>query len=1105
MTVSAEIAERLKRLGREEGATLFMTLLAGFQTLLWRYTGQEDVVVGTPVANRASEEVEGMIGFFVNTLALRTEMSGDPTFRELLRRVREVALGAYAHQDAPFEKLVEELQPERNLNGAPLFNVMFALQNAPSGVLRLPELTLSPIQVEARTAKFDLSLDMFETSRGLGGAIDYQTDLFDRSTIERMSDHFTILLESVAANPDAQLSKLSMLSDEERRYLLYTVNATEADYPLGYCIHELFERQAERTPNTVAVVFQDQSLTYEHLNRRANRVAGSLRARGVGHGSYAPVLMDRSLELVVSLLAVMKAGAAFSPLDIHWPIERLRQALNDLGGELILVNKQTPYSEEELGGTFLLVDALSECEPAPNLNIRVRPHDPIYVIYTSGSTGRPKGVLTPHQGITNRFLWMNDYFGVEASVAALQTTRHVYDSAVWQIFWPLINGGRTIIPSAEMEMSADHLTALVERRGVTIMDLVPSVLDSVLTSLIEGAAVQDKLSSLRYLIIGGEEITAGATYAFMERFPWVNVVNLYGPTEASIGCVSYKVSGKENGQIPIGKPISNAKVLILDQRRRLAPLGGAGEIYLTGVCLGLGYLNDERGTRDAFIDNPFPEIGYDRLYKTGDLARWLPDGNIKFLGRVDDQVKIRGCRIEPGEIEAKLRSLPEARQAVVLAREGASGDKRLVAYIVPQPGKALTADELRGRLKRELPDHMIPSVFVTLAEAPLTPNGKIDRRALLGIALPECESQAEYVAPRTAVEALVADVWAEALRIERFSVHGNFFDLGGHSLLATRVVSRIRKLLQVELPLRRLFEGPTVAELALSIGAILKEGAAMRAPSLKKASRNGAPPLSFAQQRLWFLDQLDPGTPAYNLPAAARLTGRLDVNAIERTLNEIVRRHESLRTTFVEVDGEPVQKIWPPSERRLEIIDLSDLPESEREAESERLAREEARLPFDLTRGPLLRARLIKLAEEEHVLLFTTHHIVSDGWSMEALAREVGALYSAYSRGQESPLEELPAQYADYAAWQREWLQGEALEEQLGYWRERLGGELPVLELPADRPRPATPSYRGGRERMTVSAEIAERLKRLGREEGATLMWWSGRRWRTGRARRSRG
>jgi len=1082
------LSEALNDLSRQEGVTLFMVLLGAFQVLLSRYSGQEDIVVGTPIAGRNRAETEGLIGFFVNTLVIRTELSGDPTFKELLRRVREVALGAYDHQDLPFEKLVEELNPERELSRTPFFQVMFALQNVPPEAPKLKDLTLQGLSADRETAKFDLSFSLSEEPQGITGRLNYNADLFDEAAIERMLSHLQTLLEGIVEDPDQRLSELPLLTKAERDRLLFEWNDTATEYP-DSCVHTLFEEQVERMPEAVAVVFEDEQLTYRQLNENANRIASALEQRGIGKGSYVPVLMDRSIEMVISLLSVMKSGAAFVPLDTRWPTERLRLILDDLNSEVVLLNKESLSRQEELGQPSLLVDAQATETSIPNLDIELDPSEPIYAIYTSGSTGKPKGAINVHRGITNRLLWMNDFFGRESAAVVLHTTHHVFDSAICQLLWPLINGGKAVVPSPMMEMSADYLAALIEKHGVTITDFVPSVFNVLVPQLVTGSdEVRHKLRSLRSLIIGGEEITPSTTYTFLEHFPGVRITNLYGPTEASIGCICHEVRGNENAKIPIGKPIANAHAIILDREMNLVPMGVVGELYITGTCLGLGYLNDEEKTRAAFVDNPFGEIDHDKLYRTGDLARYLSEGEIEFLGRIDHQVKIRGFRIEPGEIEAALRRHPTLHQAVVIAREDLPGDKDLVAYVVPNQDATTTPSvgDLRSFLREKLPAYMVPSAIVVLEALPLTPNGKIDRRALPAPDPSSFRAENAYAAPRTPLEERLVEIWEEVLGLGRVGVRDNFFELGGHSLLATRVVSRVRAVFGVELPLLSLFEAPTIAGLAERIGIARRGAQSLPAPPLVAASRDAQLPLSFSQQRLWLLDQLELDGTSYNIWNAVRLDGGLDVEALRRSLNEIVRRHEALRTTITAVGGEPVQVIAPSTDIKLPIEDLTTLPEAQREAEARQLFQEEARCPFELERGPLVRAKLLRLDQEEHLLLLTMHHIVSDGWSMSVFWRELRVLYEAFSRGEPSPLAELPIQYADYALWQRQWLQGEVLDKQLTYWKWQLA-ELPTLELPTDHPRPPIQTHHGARQSLMLPPSFSEGLRELARKEGATL------------------
>ncbi len=1079
-----EVSSELRTLSRREGATAFMTLLAAWQLLLSRYAGVEDVSVGTPIAGRTRLEMEPLIGFFVNTLVLRTDLSGEPSFRELLGRVRETTLAAYQHQEIPFERLVEELAPERSLSHAPLFQVMFVLQNHERGALRMGELEMEPLAAGSGEAftKFDLTLGLAEDEEGFAGSLSYRAELWDRATMERMAEHFTRLVEALVTDASLPAVGVAFLTDEERARVLLEWNATGREYPLD-CIHDLVEAQARRTPGAVAAVCGAEHVTYGELDRRADRLAALLARRGIGLGSHVPVLMERGLEVPLAMLGVMKAGAAFSPLDVRWPAARVREILDDLGCDVVLVGRDAPFTEAELGRSFLRVDLrdAEEANAAPRTAVHAGPGDPIYVIYTSGSTGKPKGVVVPHRGIANRFRWMDEYFGRQAAGAVLQTTRHVFDSAVWQLFWPLTGGGRTVLPASDDDLSAGPLTGLIREQRVTMTDFVPSVFNVLVPWLLRDEEVRRSLESLRAVVVGGEQITPGTTYAFMRRFSGVAVVNLYGPTEASIGCVCYRVTGDEGGRIPIGRPISNTQALVLDERRRLVPVRVPGELYLSGACLAAGYLNDPDRTRAAFVENPFAEPGSERMYRTGDRVRWLADGNLEFLGRTDAQVKVRGFRIEPGEIEAVLREQDGVRDAVVVVR-GTEGDRRLVAYAAGE-GAELDGAVLRAGLRERLPEHMVPAAVVVLKALPLTPVGKVDRRAL-----PEPVWGGEaYVAPHTPAQEILAGIWAEVLRVGRVGAEDNFFDVGGHSLLATRVVSRVRQAFGVELPLRALFEVPTVAGLAERVEALLAGGEDIQAPPLVVLPRDGsALPLSFAQQRLWFIDQLEPGSAAYNMPHALRLRGRFDPAVLERSLTEIVRRHETLRTVFATVDGEPVQVVRDAAPVVLPVTDLRSLRSEPREAEVRRLAREEAARPFDLAAGPLLRVSAVRLGEAEWGVLFTMHHVVSDGWSIGILIREVSALYDAFSEGREAGLPELPVQYADYAAWQRGWLTGETLEARLAYWHDRLADAPPLLELLTDRPRPQAQDPRGASVRVDVPAEVSAELRALSRREGAT-------------------
>jgi amino acid adenylation domain-containing protein len=1070
--LDAAAAAGLKELGRRHGTTLFMTLLAGWAAVLGRLSGQDEVVVGTPTANRGRAEIEGLIGFFVNTLALRIDLSGRPTVAELLERVKARALEAQQNQDIPFEQVVERVQPARTLAHTPLFQVAFAWQNARAGELALPGLELGPVPgAERTTAKFDLSLTLGESDGRIAGSLTYATALFERETVERFAGYLARVLQQLPGD-GRRVEALRLLPDPERARVVEEWNATEVPYPADAHVHEQFEAQAARTPGAVAVVFGDRRLTYAELDGRANALARRLRDQGVGPGSYVPVVMERCIEVPVAFLGVLKAGAAFVPLHPRWPAERLRAAVGELDAPVVLTAAGAAEGGLPLGRPHLSVGDAATAGP---LGVRVDARAPMYAIYTSGSTGRPKGAVVAHRGVTNRFHWMTETFGAESAGALLQTVMHVYDGAVIQLLWPLTVGGRTVMPLPDTENDPLYLGRLVEDEAVTMTGFAPSIFNTLVPQLIGG---RWRFAALRSFILGGEQVDREATYAFMRHVPGLRLNNVYGPTEATIGCISYRLTGDEEGRIPIGRPIANTRAYLLGPGLEPVPVGVAGEIYLGGVCVGLGYLKDGAKTAAAFVPDPFGEPGA-RLYRTGDLGRWRPDGTIEFLGRVDTQVKVRGFRIELGEIEARLREHPAVREAAVLARDDGGGDRRLVAYYTADA--ALEIERLRAHLASRLPEYMVPAAYVRLEAMPLTPNGKVDRRALPAPA-EAAYARRGYEAPVGDAEAALAEVWADVLGVERVGRHDHFFDLGGHSLLAVQVLSRVREVLGVEVALPEVFERPVLADFA---GA-LERAARAELPPIARADRGARLPLSFAQQRLWFLEQLGGTGSSYHVPVRLRLRGELDRAALVRALDRIVARHEVLRTTFRAVDGEPEQSIAPAEGCGLHLVehDLGGL--DDHEPALLRLMREEAEAPFDLARGPLIRGRLVRLAPDHHALLLTMHHVVSDAWAGGVMVRELGALYQAFRAGGDDPLPALPVQYADYAVWQRRWVEGEVLERQASYWVDRLAGAPELLALPTDRPRPPRMEHAGAAIGVELDEALTAGLKALGRRHGTT-------------------
>ncbi|MCA1567661.1 MAG: amino acid adenylation domain-containing protein [Acidobacteria bacterium] len=1085
--LSRTLTEQLNGLCKREGVTPYMLLLAAFQVLLARYTGEDEIVVGTPVAGRNRQELEPLIGFFVNTLVLRTSLGGRPDFLEVLRRVREVALGAFAHQDVPFEMLVEESQPERDLSHTPLFQVMFGFQNTPEADFNLPQLKFSSVEVENETARFDLTFDSTEGDGRIYVTLLYNTALFSATTIRRMAAHFRLLLEGIVTDAKLPISQIPLLTQTERHQTLFEWNETRRDFPQE-CIHQLFEAQVERTPGATAVVFEDEELSYVELNRRANQLARFLLARGVTAESTVGVFMERSVELVVAVLGILKAGGAYVPLDLGLPPQRLSFMLEDARVSLVVTQEKMavrlPVQREHLIRLGAERQAIAN-ERTENPCVYVAPENLAYTLYTSGSTGQPKGTMIEHRSVANYLNWANRALMNYATDILPQIASLSFDASLKQLLAPLLRGGKVWMLSDDAARQPERLLTEIGARTRVTLNCVPS-LWSALLDVIEADVVAFSRESLTRLLLGGERINADLVERTFHALPHLQIWNLYGPTEITSN--SNLAGILPHDDITIGLPIDNTQVYILSADLEPVPVGVAGPIYIGGAGLARGYLQRPDLTAERFIPNPFSRQVGARLYHTGDLGRRLPDGRIEFLGRIDEQVKVRGIRIEPGEIEATLGGHVAVRAAAVVASEDQRGEMRLVAYVAGEPGQTLRASELQSFLKEKLPAYMLPSAFVILERMPLTPGGKVNRRALPPPETAPLDAHSAYEPPRTPVAEILTAIWAELLHLDKVGIRDNFFARGGHSLLATQVVARVRRIFGVEIPLRSLFEAPTLDALATQIEASLCADGHVVAATIKRIERSESSaglPLSYAQQRLWFIQQLDPRSAAYNIPAAVRMHGRLDIAALEQALSDIVRRHEILRTTFAFVDDRPVQVVAPGGNVLLSQKDLSGREEGEREAS--RLVREEAQRPFDLSEGPLFRATLVLMKEDEHILIVTLHHIVADGWSVGLLVREVAAHYAASKHGTESGLEKLSIQYADYAVWQREWLSGEVLERQLAYWREQLAGAPPALDLPTDYSRPPVKTFKGATSSITLTARLTEDLKALSRREGVTL------------------
>ncbi len=1097
----------LRAFSRREGSTLFMSMLAVFYTLLWRSTGQGDILLGSGFANRRLREIESLVGMVVNTLVFRVALAGDLSFRELLARVRATALAAHDHQDLPFEKLVEELHPDRDPSRNPLFQVLFSFHDAPVPDLDFAGMTGYLYERHNGSAKTDLNIvvkPMAEQRVGRqqsgGEALtmvwEYSLDLFEAATIDRLWGHYQVLLAAAMANPGARLDELAMLTPAESAQLASWSGAVDG----ALCgelhaatIDGLFAAQAAATPDAMAVEAAGVpgGWIYRELDERANRLARHLIALGVGPEVRVGVCLNRSPEAVLALLAVLKAGGVYVPLEPAYPHERLSFMIEDAAAPVVVTASRHVAALGELGGPEIkkvvldldreAIDRQSGGAPAA----RSSADNLAYVVYTSGSTGRPKGVAVPHRAVV-RLVKQERFADLSAGQTWLQLAPVAFDASTLEIWGSLLNGGRLVVfPSyrPSLEELGETIGGQPGATGITSLWLTAGLFHQMADEQLE------RFAGVQQLLAGGDVLSPPHVEKVLARFPELRLVNGYGPTENTTFTCCHVMQGPQHftGSVPIGRPIAGTRVALLDGGLRRVPQGVTGELYAGGDGLARGYLGRPELTAERFVPDPFAaepsvedaEPGA-RLYRTGDLARWLPDGTLEFLGRADQQVKIRGFRIELGEIETVIREQPAVREAVVVARAGGEGGARLAAYVVPAADD-FSADELRAFLASRLPDYMVPSTFTVLEALPLTANGKVDVRALPEPAVRGSALDDQDAVPHTPVEELLAGIWSEVLGVPAVGLHDDFFHLGGHSLIATRMLSRVRDAVQAEVPLAALFEGPTVAGLARAVEAALS-GAAPSGRIPRRAADSPIP-LSFSQERLWFLDQLAPGGSAYNIARAFDVRGDLDTAALARAVAGIVSRHEALRTVFPDVEGRPVQEIAT-AEAPLEIpvIDLTGEPAERREPEIARLVQSEARRPFDLRSGPLLRLLLVRTGDREHTVVLAMHHIVSDGWSMGLFFRELSQLYSA----DRSDLSDLPIQYADFAVWQRAHLQGETLDRLLAVWKAALDGAPATLDLPADRPRPPVQAFHGGQEAVPLPADLAAALRGLAQRSAAT-------------------
>ncbi|MGW1429742.1 amino acid adenylation domain-containing protein [Streptomyces sp. NPDC002431] len=1068
-TIPGEVGRRVSDLAHSLGATPFMVLMGAFQVLVRRFTGAADFAVGTPVAGREHPDTEALIGHFVNTVVLRADLHDEPDFATLVGRVRENTLAALDHQDVPFDKVVEELQPARDLSRNPLVQLVFALQTGTEETWTLDGLTAEPLPVHSRTSKFDLFLALREEADGsLSGSVEYPVSLFDEASVVRLAGHYATLLGGLVDAPHTPVTAVPMLTAEDHHHLVWETNDTAVAYPRGDTLHGLIAEQVARTPDAVAVEYGDERLSYAELDRWANGIALRLRALGVGPDVAVGVRMDRSVELMAGLLAVLKAGGCYVPIETDTPDARALGILQDAGAPVCLVNPGAPVPATDR--TVFVEVARASADAPPE--VALDPDHLVSIYYTSGSTGRPKGVASTHEGWVNRMRWMQDAYALRPDESVLQKTTLVFDDSAVEVFWPLIVGARVVLIEPGLHRDPAAILDAAIRHRVAVLQFVPSML----TLFLEGVEPRHRagLAPLRHVISSGEALTPELLKLFMERLDGAVLHNQWGATEVSIDSTARHCSAADTlapGSVSVGSPIANNEVHVLDEYLAPVPTGVAGDLYIGGIGLARGYHGDAAKTAAAFLPSPFSPG--ERLYRTGDRGLRLPDGSILFLGRQDDQVKIRGIRVEPGEVEQALLEVPGVREAAVTVRVSETGDKSLAGYVVPAAGEELAPADLRAALRDRLPSYMVPATLTVLPEFPTTTSGKTDRRRL-----PEPDqadgSTAGYQAPEGVTAELVAEIWAEVLGLPRVGAHDNFFDLGGHSLLAVRMLSQLRRRTGAEIPIRAVFESPTVAEIA---DVVLHAARAEQEP-IPRREPGDTVPLADAQVGIWFADQLNPEAIEYLVPLSLRIRGPLDRTALASALTALVARHEPLRTRIVTGDGEPVQRVDPAAPVALPLTELAD------EDGVRAFLHATTAGGVDLARGPLFRAALGRLSATEHILSLVVHHIVSDGWSTAVLADDLHRLYTAALRGDaDGGPAPLPVSYGDYALWQRT----RSRDEGLDHWRAALDGMPQALELPTDRPRPAERDVRGEVCEFTVPAATVRRLAALGQTQGATL------------------
>ncbi|MEE3956197.1 amino acid adenylation domain-containing protein [Peribacillus frigoritolerans] len=1083
--VPLDLTESLRNLSNHEGATLYMTLLAAFQTLLHRLSGQHEVLVGSPVANRNQEEIENLIGCFVNNIVIRTNFSDNPTFLQLLQNIKKITKKAYINQEAPFERVAEIINHEKSNSLSPLFQTMFVLQTTPRVNFELPDLKLLVSRNQNETSKYDLTLDMMETEDGLVSVFEYNTELFDESTIVRWANHFITLLKSIVEDANVKVSKIPILSPEENSRII-ELNNKKLMFDKEVCIHQLFEQQVKRSPDDVALTFMGKSLTYLELNQQSNQLANYLIRQGIRHEDLIGICLDRSMEMVISILGILKAGGAYVPIDPSYPKERIAHLIEDSKISLLITKEFSDFELPEHNAETILLDldgekiALESSENRINIS---RSNSLAYVIYTSGSTGKPKGVLVSHENVVRLFKATDEWFSFNRTDVWTMFHSYSFDFSVWEIWGALINGGRLVLVPYWVSRSPEEFYQLLIDEKVTVLNQTPSAFKQL--AQVDGKEGLMNHSSLRYVIFGGEALDIQSLGSWFDRNGDKNpqLINMYGITEMTVH-VSYRpitINDLNNQSSVIGKAIPDLEIFILDKNFQPVPIGVYGEIFVGGDGVARGYLNRSKLTKERFINISL--LGQERrLYRSGDLARYLSNGDLEYLGRIDNQVKIRGFRIEIGEIESILSQNKNINEHAVVVREDTPGNKQLVAYLSLVEKDKSFLDELRKFLKERLPDYMNPSIIIELDKLPLTPNGKIDRKALLETSLQVDMLTNSFIEPTTPFEKKMTEIWSSIFGIEKIGINDNFFEMGGHSLLAAKLIWEVRERLGVELSLQELFLNPTIAELSQYQ---LREVEVEIAQKMKIKLRNDrtSHPLSFAQKGIWFQEQIKAGNSVYNMPLPLKIKGKLNISALEGSFTKLITRHEVLRATFITQNGVPIQVVKKPYSFAFKMDNISNVDHEE----ISHKIKEESFTSFDLPKGPLIRAKLLYINDEEYILIITIHHIIGDAISFKNIVKEVISGYFLLANDYEHNLPELKIQFSDFSEWQNEWIDSEDCQKQLSYWINQLDNAPANLKLPTDFPRPDIQSFKGESIDYNIPEVLANELRELSKNEGITL------------------